>query len=89
MASSHETRSNSPLPFGPVRRSGVFTRNGEYTRSVYSWTLPQMTARVNGCPGFPVTSTMRPSSTVTMRLHAEGQSWGHTEIIAACIVAPR
>jgi hypothetical protein len=48
IASSQEIRANSPLPFGPVRRSGVRTRSGEWTRSAYSWTFPQMTPAVNG-----------------------------------------
>ena len=32
-AASHETCSNSPLPFGPMRRSGWRMRSGLYTRS--------------------------------------------------------
>jgi len=32
--------------------------------------------------GVPVTSAMRPSSTVTSRLQHEGQSWGHTECMS-------
>ena len=64
----------SPAPLGPTRRSGVSTRSGECTRSAYARTLPQITPRVKGWSGSPVTSARRPSSTVTRRPHAEGQS---------------
>jgi hypothetical protein len=74
MASSHEIGASSPRPFGPTRRNGVRTRNGEWTRSAYSRTLPQMTPRVNGWSGLPVTDVNRPSSTVTTRLQHDGQS---------------
>ena len=79
MASSQVIRANSPRPFGPVRRSGVSTRSGEWTRSAYSRTLPQITPCVKGCAGLPVTEVRRPSSTVTMRLQQDGQSWGQTD----------
>jgi hypothetical protein len=73
-ASSHEIRTKSPAPLGPTRRSGVSTRSGEWTRSAYSRTFPQMTPWVNGWFGLPVTDVSRPSSTVTTRLQHEGQS---------------
>src|SRR5215470_4270354 len=59
-ASSHDTGAKSPAPLGPTRRSGVSTRSGECTRSAYSRTLPQMTPRVNGWSGLPVTDVNRP-----------------------------
>ena len=74
IASSHEIGAKSPAPFGPTRRSGVKTRSGEWTRSAYSRTLPQITPRVNGCSALPVTDVSRPASTVTTRLQHDGQS---------------
>jgi hypothetical protein len=40
-ASSQEIGLNCPLPFGPVRFSGVAIRSGEFTRSASRLTFPQ------------------------------------------------
>ena len=68
-------RSNVPAPFGPVRRSGCRMRCGPCTNAVMSRaTLLQMTPAVKGVASEPRTLVMRPSSTVTLRLHVSGQS---------------
>ena len=78
-AASHDTCSNSPLPFGPVRRSGWRMRSGLYTRSRKRLTLGHNSPLLYGCAGSPrnltATGWAALSSTVTVHPHESGQSW--------------
>src|SRR5262245_15839003 len=66
-------------PLGPTRLRGVRSRRSPWTNSGYALgTLAQMTPSVYGLAREPRMPTMRPSSTVTVRLQVSGQSRGQT-----------
>src|SRR5262245_55767785 len=79
-------RSKRASPFGPTRLSGVRIRRSPWTNSGYALgTLAQMTPSVYGLAREPRMPTMRPSSTVTVRLQVSGQSRGQTLACSAFI----
>src|SRR6185295_1706693 len=76
-ASSHEIRLNLPSPLRPFRIAGYRRRSGPYRRSPNFRTFAQMNPSVTGFLCDPSISITRPRWTVTVKLHASGQSSGH------------
>ena len=79
------SRSNSPEPFRPTRRSGVRIRSGLYTRSRKRLTFGHSSPAENGWAALPrsFTATVAgPSpSTVAVQPHESGQSWWQVPLI--------
>ena len=65
-ASSQEMRSHCPLPRGPTRRRGYFSRSGWYICSMMVMPFSQAWPRFRGASGSGRTFTTRPFSTVRM-----------------------
>ena len=84
-ASSQPIGSNSPEPFGPVRRSGVVRRWSPWMRRVMRRTLRQIQPSVSGLAASPSgTASMAvifSSSTVIESEHPSGQSSGQAVVI--------